>query len=132
MTDDDVAARFATLAERVNGNAALVHRGRYLSTKFLTGTPALPVHVTVHRGAIERVETGPAPMRSWAFALRAGPEDWRRFWQPMPEPGWHDLLAMARFGRLTIEGELQPLMANLRYIKEVLETPRTRTREAAA
>ncbi|MEK9660208.1 MAG: hypothetical protein VW644_00465 [Alphaproteobacteria bacterium] len=124
MTDDEVAARIAALPEQVNQNAALVRRGRFLTTCFVTGTPALPAHVTVRHGRIERVETGPALMRSWSFALRAEPEAWTRFWQPVPQPGWHDLLALSRYGRLVIEGDLQPLMANLRYVKEVLAIPR--------
>jgi hypothetical protein len=124
LTDEEVAAQFALLSERVNADAPLVRRGRFLTTAFLTGTPALPVQVTVHRGRIEQVATGVALMRSWTFALRAEAATWQRFWQPLPEPGWHDMLALARFGRLTIEGELQPLMANLRYVKELLETPR--------
>ena len=56
--------------------------------------------------------------------LRADADAWTRFWQPLPEPGFHDLLAMSRFGRAVIEGDLQPFMANLRYFKEVLEAPR--------
>ena len=57
-------------------------------------------------------------------AVRADADAWTRFWQPLPEPGFHDLLAMSRFGRAVIEGDLQPFMANLRYFKEVLEAPR--------
>lgn len=132
MTDDEVAAQLAALPDRVNGDAGLVRRGRFLTTAFLTGTPAMPVHVTIRHGRIEHVAAGPALMRSWSFALRAEAEAWTRFWQPMPEPGWHDLLALARFGRLTIEGDLQPLMANLRYIKDILELPRSMGAEAAA
>lgn len=132
MTDEEVAAQLARLPEQVNGNASLVRRGRFLSTTFLTGTPALPVHIAIHHGSVERVETGPVLMRSWCFALRADASTWQRFWQPMPEPGWHDLLALSRYGRLTIEGDLQPLMANLRYIKELLAIPRSAIAGAAA
>ena len=38
----------------------------------------------------------------------------------MPAPGYHDVIAMGRLGVARLEGDLQPLMANLRYIKEVL------------
>jgi hypothetical protein len=48
----------------------------------------------------------------------------------VPRPGYHDLFALTRFGRARIEGDLQPLMANLRYIKEVLEVPRRLARSA--
>ena len=56
MAEDDVAARFAALAGRVNANAALVRHGRFLTGTFLTGTPDLPVHVTVRHGRIEAVD----------------------------------------------------------------------------
>lgn len=124
MIDEDIAAQFALLPGRVNGNAPLIRRGRFLTTVFVTGTPALPVYVSVRHGTVESVETGPTLMRSWTFALRAEADVWQRFWQPVPGPGWHDVLALSRFGRLHIEGELQPLMANLRYVKELLEAPR--------
>ena len=48
----------------------------------------------------------------------------------MPRPGYHDLFALTRFGHARIEGDLHPLMANLRYIKEVLESPRRLARGA--
>ena len=34
---------------------------------------------------------------------------------------------MAKLGHARIEGDLLPLMANLRYIKDVLEAPRRRS-----
>lgn len=124
MTDQEVAAVFERLPALVNGDIPLVRRGRYLTTTFLIGAGDLPVLATVREGAIVDVTVSPPPMRSWRFAVRAGADAWRRFWQAVPEPGYHDLLAMTRFGTARIEGDLQPLMANLRYIKEVLEAPR--------
>ena len=124
MTDREVAAVFERLPALVNPDAALVGRGRYLTARFLVGAGALPVLVAVREGAIADVAVSPPPMRSWRFAVRAGADAWRRFWQAVPEPGYHDLLAMTRFGTATIEGDLHPLMANLRYVKEVLEAPR--------
>jgi hypothetical protein len=108
----------------VNADAALVRRGRFLTTDFLVEVGDEPFHVSVKDGRITSVTRGPAPARPWRFAIRASAEAWREFWQPVPRAGYHDLFALTRFGRARIEGDLQPLMANLRYIKEVLETPR--------
>jgi hypothetical protein len=44
----------------------------------------------------------------------------------VPEPHFHDLLAMAKRGALAIEGDVQPFMANLFYFKDVLAAPRQR------
>jgi hypothetical protein len=124
MVDEQVANKIGRLAEHVNSDTYLVRRGRFFSGVFLVGAGSIPIHITVNRGAIEDVSVGAAIMRSWRFAIRAESDSWLRFWQPVPEPGYHDLLALTRFGRASIEGDLQPFMANLRYFKEVLEKPR--------
>lgn len=112
------------LADLVNGNVDLVRRGRYLSTTFLVETGATAWLVTVHEGRVEKLERGPFLMRAWTFAVRAPKSAWTKFWEPMPAAGFHDIFAMAKGGHATVEGDLRPLMANLRYIKDVLAAPR--------
>jgi len=118
------------LSELVNVDEALVRRGRFLTCDFLVEVGETPYHVSVECGRIASVVRGPVLMRPWRFAIRATEDAWREFWQPVPRPGYHDLFALTRFGRARIEGDLQPLMANLRYIKEVLEAPRRLARSA--
>lgn len=120
---------FERLPELVNANAALVHRGRFLSVDFLLQDGEEPYHVRVREGRIDRVEKGEQLMRPWRFAIRAEADAWRAFWQPMPRPGYHDVFAMCKLGVASIEGDLQPLMANLRYVKEVLAAPRGKAGE---
>ena len=112
------------LRDLVNGNADLVRRGRYLSTTFLVETGGTAWLVTVHEGRIQKVERGPFLMRAWTFAVRASDSAWTKFWEPVPAAGFHDIFAMAKGGHATVEGDLQPLMANLRYVKDVLAAPR--------
>lgn len=121
---DSPAALMAALADAVNGDAALVRRGRYLNVEFVIEVDAERYYVTVAAGRIAAVTPGPALMRPWHFAIAASADAWQRFWQPMPEPGYHDIFAMTKSGAARIDGDLQPLMANLRYIKEVLAIPR--------
>ena len=118
------------LFELVNADQALVRRGRFLTCDFLVKVGDTPYHVSVERGRIASVTRGPAPMRPWRFAVRASQEAWGEFWRPVPRPGYHDLFALTRFGHARVEGDLHPLMANLRYVKEVLETPRRLARSA--
>jgi len=115
------------LADLVNGDAALVRRGRHLTGAFLVEARPRSWLVHVRCGRIDRVEAGPFVMPSWRFALRADEASWQRFWQPRPAPGDHDLLALVRRGLMKFEGDLQPLMANLLYLKGVLEAPRAAT-----
>lgn len=114
----------------VNADAALIRRGQFLTTEFLVQVGDVPYLVTVVQGRIEGVERGPFLLRAWSFAIRAPADAWRRFWEPVPAPGYHDLFAMAKRGEATLEGDLQLLMANLRYVKEVLAAPRRLAREA--
>ena len=112
------------LAELVNGDEGLVRRGRFLNVDFLIEVGEEPYHVSVREGRIAAVEPGPKLMRPWRFAIRAGEAAWAAFWQPVPAPGHHDIFAMTKSGEAAVEGDLQPLMANLRYLKEVIEAPR--------
>ena len=112
------------LAEIVNGDEALVRRGRYFTHTFMLEVGETEVLIEIRQGRVERVETGPFVMRSWTFAIRASEEVWRRFWEELPEPGYHDIFALLRKGRVAFDGDLQPMMANLLYVKEVLAAPR--------
>jgi hypothetical protein len=114
------------LPEWVNTDAALVRRGRYFSATFLVEVGETSWLVSVHAGRVERVERGPFLMREWAFAIRGSADAWRRYWEPVPPPGFHDLFALTKGGHARVEGDLQPLMANLRYVKDILTLPRGR------
>jgi pimeloyl-ACP methyl ester carboxylesterase len=122
-----MAAVFERLAELVNADERLVHRGRFLTTTFLLEAGADAWLVRVVEGRVERVERGPFLMRAWSFAIRAPAESWRRFWEPVPAPGYHDLFAMSRNGHARIEGDLVPLMTYLRYVQDVLAAPRAKS-----
>jgi hypothetical protein len=118
------AAGFEQLAELANGNAWLVHRGRFLDLDFLIESGAAQYLVGIRRGRIDRMARGTLVMPRWTFALRASQEAWATFWRPLPPPGFHDLIAMSKVGELRIEGDQHPFMANLRYFKDLMALPR--------
>jgi hypothetical protein len=115
------------LAELANADAWLVQRGRYLEVVFLIEVGSTPYLVRIHRGRIEAIDRGPLVMPRWTFALRASEEAWATFWQAVPPPGFHDLIAMLNGRALRIEGDQHPFMANLRYFKDLLALPRARS-----
>ena len=124
VSDDPVHARIMAIAELVNADAGLVRRGRLCSTTFLLEAGEVPYLVRVQEGRVASIERGPFLLRPWAFALRASAEAWRRFWEPVPAPGYHDLFAMKKLGVASVEGDLVPLMTHLRYVKDLIATPR--------
>ena len=88
------------LAELGNADVWLVRRGRFLDVTFLVEVGQTPYLLRIHRGRIEAIDKGPHIMPRWAFALRATEEAWAAFWQPVPAPGFHDLIAMLKIGEL--------------------------------
>ena len=108
------------LAERVNGDPAIVRWGREMHETFMLEVGETQYLVTVRAGLIERVEKGPFAMRSWRFAIRASEQCWTQFWCSPPAPGWHDLFALLRRGEVKIEGDQRVFWAYLLYLKLAL------------
>ena len=117
------------LPQLANNDRELLRRGRFLDVTFLLKVGASDYLVRIHRGRIEAMQRGPHAEPRWTFALAASAAAWRTFWQPVPPPGAHDLIAMLKTGALRLEGDLHPFMANLRYFKELLALPRARIEE---
>ena len=117
------------LPELVNSDPLLVRRGRYLSDSFMIEVGMQQYLVHVRNGRIETVRQGPFVMQCWTFAIRAPGDVWDRFWQKIPEPGYHDIFALLRKAQIVFEGDLRPMMANLLYIKQVLAAPRALANE---
>jgi len=112
------------IPELVNADADLVRRGRFLSTTFMLGIGEQGYLVKIIEGRIVSVTPGPFVTPNFSFALRAPRDEWEQFWKPLPAPGFNDIFALFKRGKLTIEGDLRPFMANLLYIKDVLAAPR--------
>ena len=108
------------LAQLVNGNERLVWRGRYLHTAFLLEVGDISWLIKITAGRIAFTTPVTKVMPSWTFALRASRESWDQFWQPVPKPGFHDLMAMVKRRTLRVEGDLYPFMSNLLYFKAVM------------
>ena len=112
------------LAQRVNDNARLIRRGRFVHTAFLVEVGDVSWLVRISEGRITSVTRGPFIMPAWTFALRATRETWEQFWLAEPPPGFNDLFALVKRRALRIEGDLHPFMSNLQYFKDVMATLR--------
>ena len=100
-----------TLKERVNDDAGLVRRGRFLTTTFLLEVGETAWLISIFEGRIVSVTQGPFVMPSAAFALRAAEEEWEKFCEQRPPPGSNDLMALIKRRVLKAEGDLQVFMA---------------------
>jgi hypothetical protein len=108
------------LAERANADPLLVHRGRFIDTRFLLSVGDRDWLIRILDGRVIDIAEGPFVMPRYTFALRASAADWDAFWSPAPRPGYHDLFALIRFKRLAVEGDMHSFMANLFYFKGLL------------
>lgn len=124
----DVTQQLERLPALLEATPRLLAQGRFLDTECLIGTHEVPFHLTLREGRIVRMEEGARLMRSWRFSYCATPEALREYWQAMPRPGWHDLLALTKRGAATLQGDLHPFVANLQYFKDLLALPRAEAR----
>jgi len=118
------ADRFARLPDLIAADSDLVRRGRWLTVDCRVDVGAEPFHLSLRHGGLAGLERGPRLMRSVAFSIGGTDEAWQRHWQPVPEPGWHDLFALTKSGFATLDGDLRPLLQNLQYFKDLLALPR--------
>ncbi len=112
------------LPELANQNASLVRRGRCLTADFQVVIGTQVCFLSVVEGRIHSVRTDPQIMRSCSFRVAAAPEAWAKFWRRVPEPGWHDILAMMKRKHLAVDGDLRVFMGSLQYVKDLLALPR--------
>ena len=118
------AATGAQLLQRFTEAAASFSRSRPVRADILLQFDDLPAIVRVREGRVaEIVERGVA-LQSWDFAVKGTAEGWSKFWEAVPQAGWHDLLALNKRKAFTIEGNLHPLMAHLQFVKDLLASPR--------
>ncbi len=118
------AERFIRLADLLAADADLRRRGRWVDVDCRVDIGPEPFYLTLRAGALVDLARGPRLLRSVAFSIAGTDEAWRRHWQPVPRPGWHDLFALTKRGAASMQGDLRPLLQNLQYFKDLLALPR--------
>jgi len=114
----------AQLAHRFRSCAQSFSRPRQVNMDLLLRFGDAPLLVRIRDGRVTAADAPIAPLPSCDVSLRASAKAWSRFWQAVPDAGWHDIFALSKRGELAIEGNLQPLMAHLQFIKDLLATGR--------
>ena len=113
------------IKDLANADADVMRRAVWLDCDWMIGVGPAEFHVSHQRGRITAIDRGPFFMRAWSFSLTASADAWLRFWEPLPRPGFHDILAMSKRGELKLAGDLTPLMRNLQVVKDIVATPRS-------
>jgi hypothetical protein len=112
------------IADLVNSDAKLVHRGRFVDTTFMIAIDDAQTLLRVQDGRVTNVVPGPFVTPNYSFCLRASRSVWAQFWQPLPPRGYTDIFALVKQKLMQVEGDLHPFMANLLYFKDVIAAPR--------
>ena len=114
----------AQLLKRFRARAASFSKPRLFSADILVQFADIPVIVRVREGRVTEIVEHRVPLQSSDFSIKGTEQGWTKFWQPMPPAGWHDIFALNKRKEFTIEGNLQPLMAHLQYVKDLLACAR--------
>jgi len=123
--EGELCARFErSVPDGVNSDRHLVWRGRNMSADCLVQIGTVPFLLRIEQGSVRECRKGLPLLCSWVFAVRGSTQGWAALWQDPPPPGWHDIFALTKRGEMTLEGNLQPLMANLQYFKDMVALPR--------
>lgn len=115
---------FLDIRNRLAERPHLLRLGRLFSEIVLIEVDGSEFYLTFDRGALVEVALGPSRKTPWRFALRTDADALRRFWQPLPAPGFHDVFGLVKIGRGRIDGDILCLVRNLRFFKEVIALPR--------
>ncbi len=106
-----------SLPARVAAAPGLARWGRGLQADLLLEVGEAAWRLAIRDGQVARVEAGPFVMPAFTLALRLDPAALARFLAPVPEPGWHDLLALRRHGALEVLGDTAAFFAHLFWFK---------------
>ncbi len=116
----DVESIITQIIQGVNGDAALVRRGRYVNLTFQLGIDNHNYLVTVDNGRLTDIQPRLLSTETGVFSVRAKSEHWHKFWLPVPPRDYQDLFSMLPKQYAQIDGNVLPLMQNLQYFKDVL------------
>ncbi len=117
-------ARLRAMQARLNGTPHLLRLGRLFSETVLLKVDETEYYLKFDRGALVCIQPGPSRKTPWRFALSTDAEALEKFWQPRPEPGFHDIFGLVKIGRGRVDGDMLALVKNLRFFKEFMALAR--------
>jgi hypothetical protein len=107
------AQQFSRLSDE---NPTIQAMGKYFTCSYMLDMEERKAIIRMHDGKVDEIDTEPAPLDPYDFAIRASPETWRKFGMKMPPPMCHGIWAATFREDMKLEGDLLVLMQNLRNI----------------
>ena len=104
-----------------DSDAAIQAMPKYFACVYMLDMGATKFIIDMRDGVVHDVNTAPAPLDSYQFALRASAETWRKFGMAVPPPMFHGIWAASFREDMRLEGDLLVLMQNLRNITVQIE-----------
>ena len=114
------AAMASLLCDRFVRRVAKFERNRDANLQLLVRFGDEPVHLSIQHGKVTQARREIKPLTSHDVSISAAPHVWQRFWESVPAAGDHDIFALTKKGDMQIQGNLQPFMAHLQFVKDLL------------
>ncbi|MQY43992.1 hypothetical protein GG681_15200 [Epibacterium sp. SM1969] len=108
------------MGARLDQRPHLLRLGALFSETVLLQVAEDEFYLCFDRGRLVSVTPGPSRKTPWRFAFKTDAAALDAFWQPLPEPGFHDLFGLVKIGRARIDGDMLMLVKNLRFFKEFM------------
>ena len=125
MTDLSMLAILKGMQTQLSETPHLARLGRLFSETVLIEIDGEEFYLDFEKGALTKIIQGPSRRTPWRFALRTDRSALEEFWQPYPQPGFHDIFGLVKIGRGRIDGDILALVRNLRFFKEFMALPRS-------
>ena len=89
----DVKSWAAKYKNLIDNDKTIQCMGKYYTCTFMFDMGEQKVIIEMHDGKVKNINTDPAPLDPYDFALRASPQTWREFGKPVPKPMFHGIWA---------------------------------------
>jgi hypothetical protein len=117
-------AWFETLKPQMAGDPLYAWIGRYFTARILFEEDGRSAIVRLSEGRLTEVRVSPPLMCPWAIALRGDETAWGDLLAAVPRPGCQSVFALAKVGRMRVEGDWLVLMQNLWAFTRLVELMR--------
>lgn len=120
MALGSIQNKLSAMRQAHNGSPHLLRLGALFSQTVLLQIDDDEFYLYFEKGHLQQIKAGTSRKTPWRFAFRTDGEALTKFWQPIPEAGFHDIFGLVKIGRARIDGDILLLVRNLRFFKEFL------------